>query len=423
MDLFYEGKPLFQCQETEESKKSSANDKPFDVFCSLGHKLQSHTSYLGGCCDVRYNMGTMCSTQFSKGEKADVWCCFKCNYWMCEDCYETKKDEDKKAGSMKQLECAEPQFAPIMVAATIISFSAWLKAMGKNINEDEWEFNEDMPAALALYIKEYAKYKPLVEKLNNNKMLKITVDTSIENIEKQLNTYKGYNGSDDFTIDHDTIAKNSDSSTLYSLAHLNIEYNDWHHQLEMIKMYERGYTLLTLPTSSPYVFMGTDKFNNIWVRYIIPGKEKFNVSITYLKNKYNYYELTEHYKSIKNLTADRDSKFKGVRFLPTESKVKNVSMHTVLGARLNDFISVGNQVSGTLSITGNNMLSLTITSVTMGNLRSAGGPKRECIDGFVDFFHQNNIGRNNMDFNYLINVYAGSKLLYNTIHNKKNYMN
>ena len=137
-----------------------------------------------------------------------------------------------------------------------------------------------------------------------------------------------------------------------------------------------------------------------------------------MKNKYNYYELTEHYKSIKNLTADRDNKFKGVRFLPTESKVKNVSMHTVLGARLNDFISVGNQVSGTLSITGNNMLSLTITSLTMGNLRSAGGPKRQSIDGFVNFFNQEN-----MDFDYLINVYAGSQLLYNAVHNKKNYMN
>lgn len=152
----------------------------------------------------------MCSTQFSKGHKAEVWNCFECNYWMCEDCYETKKNEDKEAGAMKQLECAEPQFAPIMVAATIISFSAWLKAMGKNIDEENWEFNEAMPAALALYIKEYAKYKPLVQKLNDNKMLKITVDTSIENIENKLNTYKGYNGSNDFAIDHDTIAKNSD---------------------------------------------------------------------------------------------------------------------------------------------------------------------------------------------------------------------
>ena len=116
---------------------------------------------------------------------------------------------------------------------------------------------------------------------------------------------------------------------LFALVHLNISYEGWDYRLGMIKMYD-GVEILTLSCENKYVFMGTDAFGNIWVRYFIPDTS-YNVIIAYLEKDYNYYALVKEYSQVDNLTLDLDNKYKEYDSFHSLEKLQMIVWDICLG--------------------------------------------------------------------------------------------
>ena len=398
---------------TNTGGNSSTNKLP---TCYLGHQLHKKISYNGGCCDVRHGT-SICSTMWDINEEAEVMECLICNHWDCMPCYNKLLNElasqEKKS---TQMACENYEFSPIMIIATILSFNAWFKA--KNILFDKcgWIFADKVPEVMKSYIGEYIEQSALIDTLLAEKKMKITVDTNIDNIQRKATSYERT-----FAVDRNTIEKvqkDNGGKTLCALVNLNILVKYWDDNIDMKKMYEDHVEILTLSTKNKYVCMGNDPFYNIWVRYEIPELPGYTVMITHLKGDYNYYSLLEAYKNI-NLT-DEDSQFKlneeykGVRFLPLMKEVTNTCMRPILGAQNGNFTCVGTQVKGHFGVSGKTMLSLSITALTIGTLRSCSS-KRKDLEGFVDFFDEEK------NTNCLYTVYKGNDVLYSAVLNEKNY--
>lgn len=394
--------------------KSIFKTSPNKLTCSLGHKLVQHTSYLGGCCDIRDGV-RMCPEMWNKGETANIWACFECNFWACEDCYNdhlTSQNSVSRGSASKSsssLACQKPEFAVGTIKATIISFNAWFKKRGTPLNETGWKFLEDTPKEVLECLENYHESKQ-ISKLLDREALKIVVDTETDTIEQRAASYNK-----DFKIDKDSIDKirSGGDAMLFSLVHLNISYDTWDSRLEMIKMYDRR-EILTLSSENKYVFMGTDSFDNIWVRYFIPGTS-YNIIIAYLKNSYNFYKLVKEYNNLDNLILDTSNKFKGVRFLPLSGKVTNDSMNLLIGANNDGSTCAGVQVEGEFGVTGDSMLTLNVTALTVLKMRSAGGPKRTNLDGFIDFFNDN------QKTTCLLAAYSRKEMLHIATYNESNY--
>lgn len=412
--------------------------------CNWGHPLSKKFSYLGGCCDHRDGV-RICSKRWEKGELAEVMeCCFKCpqsglhcNYWLCMECYETETEkiriEEKKrklhqmrggggggtirgsssggkSSSGKEMACEKPEFCPLTLIATLITTNQWFKDHDMQINETGWEFPDTIPSEFLQHISNYSDCYEFIESMKKDGLLRVWVDKDFDKINRRA-------GECGLEVDTETVAKISDSSTLYSLANLKIEAPYWDDQLDMIKMYD-GLEILSLSTRGDLVTMGTDLFDNVWIRFYIPEVEDCCVVVTYLKNQYNYHALVGAYYDFHSKLAQGElfkeyKNFKGARFLPISKKVTNKCM-PIIGTRNNDFTFVGSQVDGEFEVSGKYMLKLHVTSLSVGNLRSC-GPKRTNIEGFVDFFDNNYQGTNGYA------VYVKGKMIYHTTANKANY--
>lgn len=387
MELFDNGISIFGDQTVQKSNTRGDSSIKKLPTCDFGHPLHKKISYNGGCCDVRCG-ATICSTMWSKGEKAEVMECLECNYWSCMPCYnESSSKLASQNEKSTQIACEIPEFSPIMIIATILSFNAWFKAKNMPFDKCGWIFADKVPDVMKSYISEYIEQSALIDTFLAEKKMKITVDTNIENIQKKATSYDS-----SFEVDKQTIEKvqkENGGNTLCALVNLNILVQYWDDNLGMMKMYENHIEILTLSTKNKYVCMGNDPFGNIWVRYEIPKLPGYTVMITYLKDTYNYYKLLEAYKNI-NLT-DEDSQFKineeykGVRFLPLMKEVNNPCMRAILGAQNGNFTCVGTQVKGHFGVTGKTMLSLSITALTIGTFRSCSSLRND-LKGFVDFF-------------------------------------
>ena len=437
MELLSGGRNIFETNNSSGSTGSNASShsdssQNLDAFtCPLEHSLVRHTSTVGGCCDVR-NGQTICSEMWERGETAEVWACFECNFWACLDCYndqcellreknarkERRLNKQNVRGSttktktktkkMVGVPCRKPEFALAVMEATIFSFNSWFKARNIPLDETAWQFSEHMPPELkdCLEISHASKH---VNKLLDREEIKIVVDTETDTIEKRAKSYN-----EDFDLDKESIDKlrSGGDAMLFALVHLNISYEGWDYRLGMIKMYD-GIEILTLSCENKYVFMGTDAFDNIWVRYFIPDTS-YNVIIAYLEKDYNYYALVKEYSQVDNLTLDLDNKYKGVRFFPLSGKVTNDSMGYMLGANNDGHTLEGTQVEGKFGVTGASMMTLNVTAVTVMSMRSCGGPKRTDVNGFVDFFNEFK------DTNCMLAVYSGKKMLHSAVYNESN---
>ena len=408
--------------------------------CNWGHPLYKKFSYLGGCCDHRDGV-RICGERWEKGELAEVWeCCFECpqkkiqcNYWLCMDCYETETEkictEEKerklremrrgavrgsfsggKSSSRKEMACAKPEFCPLTFIATLISTNQWFKDNNMLLNETGWEFPDTIPPEFLQHVSDYSDCYEFVESMKNDGLLRVWVDKDFDIINRRA-------GECGLEVDTETVAKISNSSTLYSLANLKMEAPSWADELDMIKMYD-GLEILSLSTKSDKVTMGTDLFNNVWILYYIPEIKDCCVVITYLKNQYNYHALVGAYNDFHSKLAEGElfkeyTNFKGARFLPISKKVTNNCM-PIIGTRNSDFTIVGSQVDGVFEVSGKYMLKLHVTSLCVGNLRCS-GPKRTNIEGFVDFFNRNYDGTNGYA------VYVKGRMVYHTTANRANY--
>ena len=410
MELLNGGKNIFEMNNQVSHLAKNLNA----LTCGKGHTLLKHTSILGGCCDVRDGV-RMCSEIWERGETANVWACFDCNFWACEDCYNyhlqshNSVSRGSASNSSSSLACRKPEFAVGTIKATIISFNEWFKKRGRPLDETAWIFPADTPPEILECLKNCHE-STQISKLLDKEVLKIVVDTETNTIEKRAAQYNK-----DFKIDKEAIDKigSGGDAMLFSLVHLNIKYEGWDYRLGMIKMYD-GREILTLSSENKYVFMGTDSFSNIWVRFFIPGTS-ISVIITYLKNTYNFYKLVKEYNNPDNLILDTNNKYKGVRFLPLSGKVTNDSMAYMLGVNNDGCSCAGLQVEGVFGVTGDNMLTLNVTALTVMRMRSAGGPKRTNTEGFIDFFDKN------QDTNCAIGVYSKKELLHFAVYNESNY--
>ena len=416
MELLNGGRNIFEMNNVQSSQNVDA------FTCSLGHSLVRHTSILGGCCDVR-NGQTICSENWAKGQTANVWACFECNFWACLDCYDEQceslleknarktrnmRGSATKTNKKRGLPCRKPEFALAVMEATIISFNAWFKAKKIPLDEKGWKFSDEMPKEL-MECMEITEASERVTKLLDRKAIKITVDTETDTIEKRAKSYK-----EDFELDKESIDKlrNGGDAMLFSLVHLNITYEGWDARLDMIKMYD-GVEILTLSSENKYVFMGTDTFGNIWVRFFIPGTS-YSVMIAYLEKDYNFYALVKEYSNPNNLILDTKNKFKGARFFPLSGNVTNDSMGYLLGANNDGHTLEGTQVEGKFGVTGASMLTLNVVAVTVMTMRSCGGPKRTDTEGFIDFFDEFK------DTKCMLAAYSGTKMLHSAVYNEKN---
>lgn len=412
--------------------------------CNWGHPLHKKFSHNGGCCDRRDGV-RICGERWEKGELAEVWeCCFQCpqekiqcNYWLCMDCYESETEkvrtEEKerklremrrgavrgairgsssggKSSSRKEMACAKPEFCPLTFIATLISTNQWFKDNNMPINETGWEFPDTIPPEFLQHVSDYYDCYEFVESMKNDGLLNVWVDKDFDIINRRA-------GECGLEVDTETVAKISDSSTLYSLANLQMDAPLWADELDMIKMYD-GLEILSLSTKSDKVTMGTDLFNNVWILYYIPEMKDCCVVITYLKNQYNYHALVGAYNDFHSKLAEGElfkeyKNFKGARFLPISKKVTNNCM-PIIGTRNSDFTFVGSQVDGVFEVSGKYMLKLHVTSLSVGNLRCC-GPQRTNTEGFVDFFDRNYDGTNGYA------VYVKGRMVYHTTANRANY--
>ena len=410
MELLNGGKNIFEMN----NQVSHLAKNPNALTCGKGHTLVKHTSTVGGCCDVRDGV-RMCPEIWERGETANVWACFDCNFWACEDCYNdhlqshNSVSRGSASNSSSSLACRKPEFAVGTIKATIISFNGWFKKRGTPLDETAWKFPADTPSEI-LECLENCHESTQISKLLDRKQLKIVVDTETNTIEQRAATFNK-----DFKIDEESIDKirSGGDAMLFSLVHLNITYEGWDYRLGMIKMYN-GREILTLSTENKYVFMGTDCFNNIWVRFFIPGTST-SVIISYLKNTYNFYKLVKEYNNLDNLIMDENNQYKGVRFLPLSGKVTNDSMGYMLGVNNDGCSCAGVQVEGEFGVTGNSMLTLNVTALAVMTMRSAGGSKRTDLDGFIDFFNSN------QRTNCSIGVYSRKELIHFAVYNESNY--
>jgi hypothetical protein len=400
--------------------------------CSRGHLLSKKFSHFGGCCDHRDGV-RVCGERWEKGELAEVWECLKCNYWLCMDCYETEtekiREKEKKRKmremhrgavrgsssggkptSRKEMACVKPEFCPLTFIATLIKTNQWFKDNDMPINETGWEFPDTIPPEFLQHVSDYSNCYEFIESMEKDGLLRVWVDKDFD----KINTRAGACG---LEVDTETVAKISDSSTLYSLANLQIDAPHWPSEFDMIKMYD-GLEILSLSTKSDKVTMGTDLFNNVWILYYIPEIKDCCVVITYLKNQYNYHALVGAYNDFHSKLAEGElfkeyKNFKGARFLPISKKVTNNCM-PIIGTRNSDFTFVGSQVDGVFEVSGKYMLKVHVTSLSVGNLRCC-GPKRTNTEGFVDFFDRNYEGTNGYA------VYVKGRMVYHTTANKANY--
>ena len=105
---------------------------------------------------------------WERGETAEVWACFVCNFWACLDCYNDQCEllREKNARKEKRLNkqnvrgsttktktkvgmpCRKLEFALAVMEATIFSFNSWFKARNIHLMETAWQFSEHMPPEL-----------------------------------------------------------------------------------------------------------------------------------------------------------------------------------------------------------------------------------------------------------------------------------
>lgn len=400
----YKSDSIFNQQSSSNFRGQTSSSK--EMTCSNSHKLIYRECYNTGFCD-----GKDCSKCWSNGALVQVMECKICNEWYCTECYNAKpsiKKQPKLKKKIKQkTDCENLEFSPFMIIATFIYFNKWFEDNNIPYDENEWSLAHNVPDQIKKYFNNYINHAPLIEKLNSQHKLNVSVDKNMEKIQSDI----AASGSN-LKVDTEALQKIDSPNNVGAFVSLNILEEYWPNNIDMKKMYINGLEILTLNAENTFVIMGDDQFGNIFVKYFVPNTD-YSVIITYLKNSDEAIEWLTLLDAYRNLNLTENSQYKGVRFLPVSSKINNC-MDYIIDSHTSKFNCIGAQANGIFAVTSKSILSLSIDALTIGSLRGC-GEKRKNIDGYIDFYDED------MEFNCFYNVYMNDKLLYSTILTRANY--
>ena len=299
------------------------------------------------------------------------------------------------------------QFAPFMIIATFLHFDRYL--MKNSLYKIyDWKLADNVPDEIKEYFKDYLSYLQLIIQLKNNDELKVCVGS---NMQKLIN-YISKSGSE-LEIDTETLKKIDSPNNIGAFVSLKILVEFWSDDIDMRPMYMDGLKILTLSAENRFVTMGDDQFGNIYVKYFVPNTN-YSVIITNLNNSEEEIDWLTLLDAYRTLDLTENPKYKGVRFLPVSSDITNIAMKYIIDSHNDDCNCIATQCNGRIAITSKTMLSLSMDSLTIGNLRG-GDEKRKNIKEFIIFYNKD------MKFIYFINVYKDGKILYSTIQTRANY--